>query len=153
MKRLTATALLLLVSWAFHAAPAASQGFRLDGLDGSSLSQDALQSGDWVIVVWASWSPRARDIGARIEALSSKFSGRARVCGVHFQDTPAEVRRSLGGQLPSAPLYVDARGDFSKKYQVSDLPALLVLRQGRVVHKGRLTANADGVVGPLLGTS
>ncbi|MEM1248589.1 MAG: TlpA disulfide reductase family protein [Acidobacteriota bacterium] len=150
MKRLTA---LLLVLSALLAAPAVSQGFRLEGLDGSSLSQEALESGDWVIVVWASWSPRARDIGPRIDALAGELSGRARVCGVHFQDTPAEVRKSLGAQRPDAPLYVDARGDFSKKYQVSDLPSLLILRQGRVVHKGRLTADPVSVASPLLGTS
>ena len=152
MKFRTATlwlaALSLLVAW----TPVLGQGFELEALHGSKLRQAELESGDWVIVVWANWSPRARNIGARIDQLSQRFGGRARVCGVHFQDTPDEVRRALG-RLPGAPLYVDVRGDFSKHYRVTDLPALLVLRGGRVVHRGRLGADAEAVVAPLLETS
>lgn len=152
MKLRTATLGLVALALALASAPALGQGFQLEGLDGSELRQNQLESGDWVVVVWASWSPRARNIGERIDQLSQRFGNRARVCGVHFQDTPDEVRRSLDG-MPRAPLYVDARGDFSKHYQVTDLPALLVLRGGRVVHRGRLTSDAVSVVAPLLETS
>ena len=133
-------------------SPLSAQGFQLAGLDGSQLTRAQVERGDWVIVVWASWSPRARNIGAKIDALESRFGSRAEVCAVHFQDSAEDVRESFGGKLPSAPVYVDAAGDFSKHYQVTDLPALLVLRDGKVVHRGRLPSDPESLVAPLLGT-
>ena len=145
--------LLALVSLlGIGAAPASAQGYQLEGLNGDRLAADQVESGTWIVVVWASWSPRARDIGSRIDALHEQFGGSARVVGVHFQESVAEVRSSLRA-LPAAPIYVDSGGDFSRRYQLTDLPALLVVRGGEVVHRGRLRANAAAVIQPLLDAS
>ncbi len=148
-----ALALLALAALLAGGASAASaQGYQLEGLQGDRLAADQVENGTWIVVVWASWSPRARGIGARIDALHEQFGRDARVVGVHFQESVAEVRSSLGA-LPAAPIYVDSGGDFSRRYQLTDLPALLVVRGGKVVHRGRLSANAAAVIQPLLDAS
>ncbi|HVR97406.1 MAG TPA: hypothetical protein VMW27_12375, partial [Thermoanaerobaculia bacterium] len=69
--RRTALALLLLAGLAAAiAAPAAAQDFSLQGLQGGRLVESDLVRGTTIFVVWASWSPRSRDIANRINPIA-----------------------------------------------------------------------------------
>ena len=129
------------------AAPAASQSMSaLPGLSGGSLSEGDLAKGSTVIVVWASWSPRCRDIVPRVNELVGAVGGKARVVTVNFQEERAAVESFLSGKSLQAPVFLDTSGDFSKAHAVTTLPGLVVYRNGEVRFQGRLDNDAAAQV-------
>lgn len=137
-RRWLAAACLLTAAFPAFAQPAVS----LPGLRGGSLTSADLASGTHVLVVWASWSPRCRDIAPRVNELVSKIGGRARLAAVNFQEKPDAVEAFLAGKGLEAPVYLDRSGDFSKAHAVTTLPGLIVYRGGEVLYQGRLDADA-----------
>jgi thiol-disulfide isomerase/thioredoxin len=128
------------------ASLALAQQTRLPGLRGGQLTDADLASGNWVVVVWASWSPRCRDIVERANALQQRWGNRARVITVDFQEDPAEVEAFLRGKSLGPPVYLDRDGEFAKARAVTSLPGLLVYRDGAVRYQGRLPADASSVI-------
>ena len=144
-------ALAIALAMTLNAVPLAGQGsFNLPGLSGGSLSSADLATGTTILVVWASWSPRCRDIVPRVNDLASRFGGRARVVTVDFQEEPAAVEAFLAGKGLTVPVYLDRSGDFSKAHAVTTLPGLIVYRAGEVRFQGRLEADAAAQIEPLL---
>lgn len=125
-------------------------GLRLPGLRGGELTSSELGRGNHVLVVWASWSPRCRDIVERIQAIDGRFGSRARVASVDFQEEPAAVEEFLRGKGLRSPVYLDREGEFSKSLEVTTLPGLVVVRDGQIRFQGRLPADADALLDDLL---
>ena len=136
---------ILLASTPFFPAVAAD-GQALDGLDGGRLGTADLEGGPVIVVVWASWSPRCRDIVPRVNTLRRTWSARARVVTVVFQEDDATVRRFLASQKLEAPVFLDTTGAFSKQHAVTTLPGLLVFANGEVTFRGKLPASPDPVL-------
>lgn len=132
------------------AGSAAAQDVRLSCLRGETLSEADLAKGATIIVVWASWSPRSRDIVDRVNPIASRWSGQARVLTVNFQEDRSTVDGFLAGKSLSVPVCLDADGAFSKKYNVATLPGLLVVKDGQVAYRGKLPENPDPVIAGLL---
>lgn len=129
------------------AASAHADGpFSLSGLRGDTFSDRDAASGTTVVVVWASWSPRCRDIGERANALLERWSERAKVVTVNFQEEREVAQAFADQQGLRAPVFLDQDGEFAKAFGVTNLPGLLILRDGRAVFSGRLTPEADEIV-------
>ena len=124
----------------------AQRDVRLPGLRGGALTSADLGQGATVLVVWASWSPRCRDIVERVNALAASWGGKARVATVNFQEDPATIEAFLGSRQLSVPVYLDRDGEFSKAHAVTTLPGLVVFRDGAVRYQGKLPPDADGAV-------
>jgi len=135
---------------ALAAAPLAAQGVRLQGLNGGELGEADLAHGSTVAVIWASWSPRSRDIVERVNPLAARWASQARVVTVNFQADRPAVERFLAGKGLAAPVFLDADGAFSKKYAVATLPGLLVVKDGQVTYRGKLPDDPDRVIGEAL---
>ena len=146
VKVAVAAVLLLLAA----ALPAAAQG-GLRGLGGERLSDGDLAHGTTIIVVWASWSPRGKDIDRRVNALASRWGSQARVVTVNFQEDRATVEEFLRGKNLRAPVFLDTDGSFSKKNAVTNLPGLLVIKDGNTAFRGKLPDDPDAVISPILG--
>jgi thiol-disulfide isomerase/thioredoxin len=131
------------------AAPSAAQ-VNLACLGGERLSEGDLARGTTIIVVWASWSPKSRDIVERVNPIVARWGGSARVLTVTFQEERAAVERFLAGKGLNAPVCMDTEGVFSRRHNVSTLPGLLVVRDGQVAYRGKLPQDADQVLGELL---
>lgn len=131
------------------AAPARADetGLPLPGLRGGELRRTDLEQGSTIVVVWASWSPKCRDIAERVNALSSRWGGRARVVTVNYQEDAQAVEAFLAKSGLQAPVHLDRFGAFAKHRKVTTLPGLLVFTGGRVAYNGELPENADGVLG------
>ncbi len=137
-------------------APGASgtaERWSLHGLENGRLTAADLDDGPAILVVWASWSPRCRDIVPRINALTRKWSPQARVAAVVFQEDAEAVRGFLAGQTLDAPVYLDESGSFAKKHAVTTLPSLLIFEAGEVSFRGKLPVNPDPVIERTLGSS
>ena len=151
---MTMTAGLLVVLlglFALASTPAgAQQGGSLPGLGGGQLSAADLAQGTHIIVVWASWSPRCRDIAPRINALVQKFSGQGRVITVNFQEEASAIQEFVRQHPLDAPTYLDRDGEFSKGHAVTTLPGLIVVRKGEVLFEGRLATEAEEQIEGLL---
>ena len=130
---------------------AGAQDIRLQGLSGGQLTEADLGQGATIVVVWASWSPRCRDIVDRVNALQGRWGNRARVVTVDFQEDRGAVQSFLSGKNLSVPVYLDTDGAFSKKHAVTTLPGLLVIRDGNVAYRGKLPDDADRVLSEILG--
>jgi thiol-disulfide isomerase/thioredoxin len=128
----------------------AAQGGALPGLHGGQLSAADLAQGTQIVVVWASWSPRCRDISPRVNQLAQKFSGQARVITVDFQEEAPAVEEFLRQNPLEAPVYLDRDGEFSKGHAITALPGLIVVRKGEVLFQGRLAAEAEAQIRELL---
>jgi hypothetical protein len=48
------------------------------------------------------------------------------------------------------PVFLDADGAFSKTYAVTNLPGLLVFKDGKVAYRGKLPEDPDVVIGEVL---
>lgn len=143
---------LLLVS--FLAAPPASgqgRGFTLEGLAGGQVQQKDLDQGAVIVVVWASWSPRGKDIVSRVDSIQNRWGSQARVIMVNFQEDAAAVESFLGGKRPKAAIYLDRDGAFSKKYSVTHLPGLLIFKDGVTAFSGKLPSDPDSLIAQTLG--
>jgi mycothiol system anti-sigma-R factor len=151
---LRATAILLLAALLagalFAAPPAAAQDLTLSGLGGETLREADLDRGAVVVVVWASWSPRGRDIHSRVNALASRWGGSARVITVNFQEDRQAVESFLAGKNLRAPVFLDPDGRFAKKNAVTNLPGLLVVKDGRTAYRGKLPDDPDSVLAEIL---
>jgi thiol-disulfide isomerase/thioredoxin len=123
-----------------------AEGLTLPGLDGGKLDTAQLEQGPAIVVVWASWSPRCRDVVTRVNALARKWSPRARVVTVVFQEEGETVREFLAGKGMRPPVYLDSAGAFAKKYGVTTLPGLLIFRRGQADFRGQLPVNPDPVI-------
>lgn len=136
------------------AAPMAAQpgqGIRLQGLGGEQLGEADLARGTTIVIVWASWSPRSRDIVARVNPVAQRWGGRARVVTVNFQEERAAVESFLSGKGLGTAVFLDPDGAFSKKYAMATLPGLLIIKDGQVVYRGKLPEDPDRVIGEFLG--
>lgn len=122
----------------------------LPGLNGGALTSADLAKGTHVLVVWATWSPRCRDIVPRVNELAGKLGARARVATVNFQEEPAPIEAFLAGKSLQAPVYLDKSGDFSKAHAVTTLPGLVIYRDGEVLFQGRLDTDANAQVDSLI---
>ncbi len=143
--RCATVALALLLT---GAGTAGAQDLELPGLKGDKLREAELAQGAVIVVAWASWSPRCRDIVDRVNAISSSWTGRARIVTVNFQEDAATVRKFLDeqGKSLSAPVFLDTSGNFSKKHSITFLPGLLIFRDGKTAFSGKLPADPDPVI-------
>ena len=132
------------------AASAAAQGVRLHGLKGEQLTEADLSQGTSIVVLWASWSPRSRDIVERVNPIAGRWGGRARVVLVNFQEDAPVVQGFLAGKSLAVPVFLDSDGAFAKKYAVATLPGLLVVKDGQVVYRGKLPEDPDRTLAELL---
>ena len=128
----------------------AQQGGNLPGVGGGQLSAAELAQGTHIIIVWASWSPRCRDISPRVNDLVQKLSGQGRIVTVNFQEEAPAIEEFVRQYPLQAPVFLDRDGEFSKGHAVTTLPGLVVLRKGEVVFQGRLAADAEAQIQGLL---
>jgi len=145
-------AAVLAVAVAFCAAARADEtGLPLPGLGGGELRRADLEQGSTILVVWASWSPKCRDIAERVNALSQRWGGRARVVTVNFQEDRQAVEAFVGQRGLGAPVYLDRDGTFAKRNAVTTLPGLLVFDGGRAVYSGKLPDDPERLLAEILG--
>jgi thiol-disulfide isomerase/thioredoxin len=132
------------------AARADETGLPLQGLGGGELRRADLEQGSTIVVVWASWSPKCRDIAARVNALSQRWGSLARVLTVDFQEDRGTVEAFVAQSGLKGPVYLDRDGTFAKRNAVTTLPGLLVYSGGRVAYNGRLPDDADRLLAEIL---
>jgi thiol-disulfide isomerase/thioredoxin len=144
-------ALLALAALALGVAAAAgAQEVRLRGLGGEALRDADLAQGTTIIVVWASWSPRGRDVVARVNALAARWGGQARIVTVNFQEDRPTVEAFLAGKSLGPPVFLDTDGAFAKRYAVTSLPGLLVIQNGDPAYRGKLPDDPDAVLAEIV---
>lgn len=117
-------------------------------LDGDVVAGDLARS-DLIAVFFASWSPRCRGVVDEANNLQRRWGSRAKVVLVAFQEDAAEVESFLLGKNPRVQVLRDPRGSFSKKYGITTLPSLLVVKDGVTVFSGRFPADPSSILGPL----
>lgn len=150
MFRTAAALALALLAGLGPLAPASAQGPVLQGLGGERLTDADLAQGATIFIVWASWSPHSRDVVGRVNQVAQRWSGKARVVTVNFQEDRGAVESFLAGKNLGTTVFLDADGAFSKKYAVATLPGLLVIKDGRVAFSGKLPADPDRILVELL---
>jgi thiol-disulfide isomerase/thioredoxin len=110
-----------------------------------------LLQGDVIVIVWASWSPRCRDIVERSNEVVDRWGDQARVLTVVFQEDRETVERFLIGKSPRAPVFLDRDGAFSKRHTVTHLPGLLIFKDGDTEFSGRFPMNPHSLIEQTLG--
>jgi thiol-disulfide isomerase/thioredoxin len=153
-ERIAMTLLLAVLVLSAVAAPPASgqgRGFSLEGLSGGQIQQRDLNQGAVIVVVWASWSPRGRDIISRTNEIADRWGSQARVIMVNFQEDKATVESFLQGNQAKAPIFLDRDGAFSKNYSVTHLPGLLIFKDGVTAFSGKLPPDANSLIAQTLG--
>lgn len=140
----------LLAGLTLGVPPASAQEVHLVGLGSERLGDADLAQGTMIVVVWASWSPRSRDIVERVRPLAGRWGPRAKVVTVDFEEERPAVEAFLAGRSLGAPVFLDTDGVFSKKYAIATLPGLLVLKEGKSVYHGKLPEDPDRLIADLL---
>lgn len=150
---LTGSLILVLSALILMPASAHAQGrpFRLEGLQGGELGPADFSQGVVIAVVWASWSPHCRNIVSQVDAIADKWGSEARVIMVNFQEDAAEAEAFLSGKRTKAPVYLDKSGAFSKTHSVTNLPGLVIFKDGAAAFSGKLSRNPDSIISQTLG--
>jgi thiol-disulfide isomerase/thioredoxin len=152
MRPLARFGLPLAILWALLASiPApAQESFRLSGLGGGTLTEADLARGATIVVVWASWSPRSRDIVERVNPIAERWGSQARVVTVNFQEDGAAIEPFLAGKGLRPPVYLDREGVFAKRHKVFNLPGLVVFVDGHAAYSGKLPDDPDRLLSEVL---
>ena len=132
------------------ARPASAQEVHLVSLANERFGDAELAQGTVIVVVWATWSPRSRDIVDRVKPLAGRWGPRARVVTVDFEEERPAIEAFLAGRSLGAPVFLDSDGIFSKKYAIATLPGLLVLKEGKTIYHGKLPDDPDRLIADLL---
>jgi thiol-disulfide isomerase/thioredoxin len=132
------------------APAAAAQEVHLSGLAGERLSDADLAQGTCIVVIWASWSPRSRDIVDRVRPIASRWQAKARVVTVDFEEDRPAIEAFLAGKAFGVPVFLDTDGTFSKKYAIATLPGLLILKDGKPAYHGSLPTDPDRVIAEIV---
>lgn len=140
-----ALALALAGAWA-----TLGESLTLPGLRGGELTEAELSRGTVVVVLWASWSPRGRDVASRTNELATKLEGSARVVAVNFQEDQATAESFAAEHPFRVPVYLDQEGSLARRYRLTQLPGLLVLSDGESKFAGALPADAAQTVRDVL---
>lgn len=140
-------AAISLVALLATVSPAAAE-WSLPRLSGDApLDQAAIASGPVIVVVWTTWSPRGRNIVERLNGIRSAWGDRARVVSVVFQESPEAVSRFLDGKKLAVPVFLDSgNAEFSKRYNVTQVPRLLVFKDGVIAVNVNLTDDPDPLI-------
>ncbi len=118
---------------------------RLGG--GEPLDQGAISTGLVIVVVWTTWSPRGRNIVERLNRIQSDWGDSGRVVSVVFQESPEAVERFLDGKQLQVPVYLDSgNAEFSKRHNVTQVPRLLVFRDGITAVNVNLTDDPNPLI-------
>jgi len=152
MRKIFAVLLLLAIP-AVSVMPLAAQArqYQLEGLGGGKLGASDLSKGAVIVVVFASWSPRGKDVVNQTNQIYDQWGKQAKVIMVDFQEDRSDVEAFLQGKSSKAPVYLDQDGSFSKRYSVTHLPGLLILKDGSAAFSGRLTKDSNAVISQTLG--
>lgn len=105
-----------------------------------------LSQGDTIVVVWASWSPRCRDLPELMKTLQGALGARAKIVSVNFQEDQNQVRQYLERSPLGVPTYLDRDGRFAKGHAVTTLPGVLVFRQGSQILRTTLGPDSPRVI-------
>ena len=146
-RRQRIVAALSIVALLASVTPAAAQWSlpRLGG--GEPLDQAAIATGLVIVVVWTTWSPRGRNIAERLERIQSDWGDRARVVSVVFQESPEAIERFLAGKQLTVPVYLDSgNAEFSKRHNVTQVPRLLVFKDGVTAVNVNLTNDPNPLI-------
>ncbi len=142
----------LVLALALVAAAVPAAELRLRGLRGETLDEAALAQGVVIAVVWASWSPRGRDVADRVNRIHDRWGQQARVVTVNFQEDAETVRQFLEGKDLKVPVFLDSgNAEFSKRYNVTRVPRLLVFRDGVTTVNVNLPDDPDPVIANAFG--
>jgi len=125
--------------------------FQLAGLGGGEMGHAGIDTGVVIVLVWASWSPHCRNIDSRVDAIADRWGSQARVIMVNFQEDRSEVEAFLGGKSTKVPVYLDQSGAFSKKYSVTNLPGLVIFKDGNAAFSGQLSRDPNSIISQTLG--
>lgn len=120
--------------------------FQLEGFAGGDLGPGDFDQGVVIVVVWTSWSPQCRNIDSRVETIADRWGSQARVIMVNFQEDRSEVEAFLGGENTKVPVYLDRSGAFSKKYSVTNLPGLVIFKDGNAAFSGKLSRDPNSII-------
>ncbi len=146
-RRQRITAAICLIALLVAVSPAAAQWTlpRLGG--GAPLDQAAISSGLVIVVVWTTWSPRGRNIVERLNRIEADWGSRARVVSVVFQESPDAIERFLAGKSLAVPVYLDSgNAEFSKRHNVTQVPRLLVFKDGSTAVNVNLGDDPDPLI-------
>ena len=146
-RRLRITAAICLVAFLTAVSPAAAQWSLLRLGGGTPLDQAAIATGLVIVVVWTTWSPRGRNIVERLNRIQDEWGSRARVVSVVFQESPEAIDRFLEGKELAVPVFLDSgNAEFSKRNNVTQVPRLLVFKDGVTAVNVNLTDDPDPLI-------
>ncbi len=122
----------------------AQKNWTLEGVsDGKLVGSDDLKNRNVIIVVWSSWAPRCNTIKQDIIKLSSKWGKDVDIWVVNFQEDEDQVLQFLGKDLKNAKLFIDKTGKFSRFHNITELPAVIVYKDGTAVFKGTFVRDPE----------
>ena len=107
--------------------------FRLDTLDGQSVSLSDLRGQVVLINFWATWCPPCRKEFPELAKAYDEHNGDFVILGVDLQESPGDVRRFADEYGAKFPIVIDADASVSKAYRLIGLPSSYFIDQNGVL--------------------
>ena len=113
----------------------AAPNFKLEGMDGKSVSVEDLKGKPVVLDFWATWCPPCRASLPHLDELYKKEKGNGLVVyAVNLQEEKGDVADFVKETHLSVPILLDSAGKAAAQYGATSIPETVVIdRDGKVV--------------------
>ena len=125
-----ACAILLMGTFAAHAAGVSAPRFTLPALDGKQYSDRYLQGGPTLVVFWASWCPVCKVELPKLHALYDEAHDRGlRVLAIGFDDDEDKIRYYVQAHpdIFDFPVLYDEQDKVAKRFGVFGTPTIYLV--------------------------
>ena len=98
-------------------------GFKLQNLDGQSISLSDLRGKPVMLNFWATWCPPCRSEMPYIQEIYEEWSGKGlEVLAINIGESPSKVKEFLQSYNLSLPVLLDTKQAAARKYNVPPIP-------------------------------
>ena len=130
IKSVMVCAILLMGTYAAHAAGVSAPSFSLPALDGKHYSDRYLQGGPTLVVFWASWCPVCKVELPKLHALYDEAHDRGlRVLAIGFDDDEDKIRYYVQAHsdIFDFPVLYDDQDKVAKRFGVFGTPTIYLV--------------------------
>ena len=110
--------------------------FRLENLDGKSISLGDFRGKPVLINFWATWCPPCRDEMPYLQQVYEEWSDKGLVVlAINIGESPSEAKRFLQTHNLSLPVLLDTEENAARKYNITGIPTTFFIDSDGIIQQ------------------
>lgn len=110
--------------------------FRLENIDGQSISLSGPRGSPVLINFWATWCPPCRDEMPYLQQVYEEWSDKGLVVlAINIGESPSEVKKFLQTHNLSLPVLLDTEENAARKYNITGIPTTFFIDSDGIIQQ------------------